>query len=74
MEPEDHPMHDTLGKLPDPPEPAHWWLVTPSPMQFENIGFSRPVSAQGSSGELLQVAAMHSSFLFRKSTEAAGVR
>ena len=23
---------------------VHWWLVTPSPMEFENIGFSRPVA------------------------------
>lgn len=32
-----------LPALPTPPETAQWWLITPSPMAFENIGFSRPV-------------------------------
>jgi hypothetical protein len=50
MEPQDLPIHEALGKLPPPPETTHWWLITPSPMQFENIGFSRPVHAQGTSG------------------------
>jgi len=34
--------HPDLPALPPPPEKTHWWLVTPSPMSFENIGFSRP--------------------------------
>lgn len=29
--------------LPPPDHPSGWWLVSPSPMQFENIGFSRAV-------------------------------
>ncbi|VDC03805.1 unnamed protein product [Peniophora sp. CBMAI 1063] len=33
-----------LPALPAPPASAHWWLVEPSPMEFENIGFSRPVA------------------------------
>lgn len=60
MEPEDHPTHEFLGKLPAPPETTHWWLVTPSPMQFENIGFSRSLHAQGPSGELLYMAGISS--------------
>ncbi|EIN05525.1 Mss4-like protein, partial [Punctularia strigosozonata HHB-11173 SS5] len=33
--------------LPLPPagSTTQWWLVTPSPMAFENIGFSRPVGS-----------------------------
>ncbi|QRW07429.1 N-acetyltransferase [Ceratobasidium sp. AG-Ba] len=27
----------------DPDQSSGWWLVTPSPMQFENIGFSKAV-------------------------------
>jgi len=34
--------HPDLPALPPPPEKTHWWLVTPSPMSFENIGFSKP--------------------------------
>ncbi|KZV67098.1 acyl-CoA N-acyltransferase [Peniophora sp. CONT] len=33
-----------LAALPSPPASADWWLVEPSPMEFENIGFSRPVA------------------------------
>ncbi|KAF8234512.1 acyl-CoA N-acyltransferase [Tricholoma matsutake] len=57
MEPEDHPTHEFLGKLPAPPETTHWWLVTPSPMQFENIGFSRSLHAQGPSGKQMKLLA-----------------
>ncbi|KAH9061179.1 acyl-CoA N-acyltransferase [Lactarius vividus] len=32
-----------LPSLPPPTEKTQWWLVTPSPMLFENIGFSNPV-------------------------------
>ncbi|KAH9003313.1 acyl-CoA N-acyltransferase [Lactarius hatsudake] len=35
--------HPDLPGLPSPPEKTQWWLVTPSPMLFENIGFSNPV-------------------------------
>ena len=41
MEPSDF-KHALLPPLPPPPETAQWWLVKPSPMAFENIGFSRP--------------------------------
>jgi hypothetical protein len=34
--------HPDLPALPPPPEKTQWWLVTPSPMAFENIGFSKP--------------------------------
>jgi len=34
--------HPDLPALPPPSEKTHWWLVTPSPMAFENIGFSKP--------------------------------
>ncbi|KIL62801.1 hypothetical protein M378DRAFT_40672, partial [Amanita muscaria Koide BX008] len=44
MEPPGGPKHSLLPMLPDPPETTHWWLVTPSPMTFENIGFTRPIS------------------------------
>ncbi|KAH9991977.1 Mss4-like protein [Russula compacta] len=35
--------HPDLPALPPPPDKTHWWLVTPSPMLFENIGFSKPI-------------------------------
>jgi ribosomal protein S18 acetylase RimI-like enzyme len=35
-------IHPNLPALPPPPDKTHWWLVTPSPMLFENIGFSKP--------------------------------
>ncbi|KAI0261226.1 acyl-CoA N-acyltransferase [Gloeopeniophorella convolvens] len=38
--------HPDLPGLPGPLEKVHWWLVTPSPMAFENIGFSKPVNAE----------------------------
>ncbi|KAF8631457.1 hypothetical protein AX15_002395 [Amanita polypyramis BW_CC] len=44
LEPEDS-RHELLPALPEPPETTHWWLVTPSPMTFENIGFSYPVAS-----------------------------
>ncbi|KIJ98946.1 hypothetical protein K443DRAFT_50899, partial [Laccaria amethystina LaAM-08-1] len=39
--------------LPTPPATAQWWLVTPSPMTFENIGFTRPVVPQIPSGKFI---------------------
>ncbi|KAG2068627.1 Mss4-like protein [Suillus decipiens] len=36
------PLHPDLPALPVPPATAHWWLVTPNMMEFENIGFTRP--------------------------------
>ncbi|KAG6856689.1 hypothetical protein H0H87_001904 [Tephrocybe sp. NHM501043] len=32
-----------LPKLPAPAKTTDWWLVAPTPMEFENIGFSRAV-------------------------------
>ncbi|KAG1733881.1 Mss4-like protein [Suillus paluster] len=37
------PLHPDLPALPTPPATVQWWLVTPSMMEFENIGFTRPV-------------------------------
>ncbi|KAF9223209.1 Mss4-like protein [Gyrodon lividus] len=42
-----------LAPLPAAPATVQWWLVTPSPLAFENIGFSLPVvSAEDSSAPL----------------------
>ncbi|KAH0828627.1 Mss4-like protein [Lanmaoa asiatica] len=38
-----HPVDPALALLPAPPATVQWWLVTPSPMEFENVGFSRSV-------------------------------
>jgi len=38
--------HPNLPTLPPPPDKMHWWLVTPSPMSFENIGFSKPTQSE----------------------------
>ncbi|KAK7467395.1 hypothetical protein VKT23_004451 [Stygiomarasmius scandens] len=61
MEPSDLPPNPYLSPLPDNSEQSHWWLITPSPMEFENIGFSRPVeslsvSASGKKLKLLSCA------------------
>ncbi|TFK23309.1 acyl-CoA N-acyltransferase [Coprinopsis marcescibilis] len=45
MEPETSRRNPLLAALPPPPETANWWLVSGSPMTFENIGFTRPVEA-----------------------------
>jgi hypothetical protein len=47
MEPANHPHHPLLQALPLSPAGAQWWLVTPSVMEFENIGFSRVVESLG---------------------------
>ncbi|KAJ1305177.1 hypothetical protein OPQ81_000208 [Rhizoctonia solani] len=39
------PQPEFPASLPD--GPTGWWLVKPSPMQFENIGFSRTVGGDG---------------------------
>ncbi|PPQ70423.1 hypothetical protein CVT24_013173 [Panaeolus cyanescens] len=38
--------NEYLPPLPTPPETVHWWLVTPSPMSFENAGFTRAVDGK----------------------------
>ncbi|KAF7313926.1 hypothetical protein HMN09_00550900 [Mycena chlorophos] len=48
--------HPLLPVLPAVDSASHWWLVTPSPMEFENIGFSRPVAALGENITLLACA------------------
>ncbi|KAG9003033.1 hypothetical protein FRB94_002853 [Tulasnella sp. JGI-2019a] len=52
--PSDPPPPSTLTPLPSPPTTIEWWLVSPDPMQFENIGFSKPV-AQPGKGEGLKL-------------------
>ncbi|KAG8221565.1 Mss4-like protein [Butyriboletus roseoflavus] len=42
-----HPVDPVLAPLPAPPATVQWWLVTPSPMEFENVGFSRSVVRAG---------------------------
>ena len=36
-----------LGPLPAPPAEVSWWLVSGSPMLFENVGFSKAVERTG---------------------------
>ncbi|KAJ3808554.1 Mss4-like protein [Lentinula aff. lateritia] len=43
--PSDIPTHPLLPQLPSSSEFTQWWLITPNPMQFENVGFSRPVES-----------------------------
>ncbi|KAJ3916197.1 Mss4-like protein [Lentinula edodes] len=45
IEPSDIPIHPLLPQLPSASEFTQWWLITPNPMQFENVGFSRPVES-----------------------------
>jgi hypothetical protein len=43
LEPAGYAQNPHLPPLPTPPETAQLWLITGSPMVFENIGFTRPV-------------------------------
>jgi len=45
--PTDPPPPLVLPALPSPPTTMEWWLITPSPMEFENIAFSKAVSRPG---------------------------
>lgn len=65
MEPVGLPAHSLLPTLPTPPETAQWWFITPSPMAFENIGFTRPVQA------LSQSQGMYLHTLLCKMTQSA---
>ncbi|KAJ7451173.1 Mss4-like protein [Mycena latifolia] len=56
MEPADR-TPALLPALPEPPALAAWWLVTPSPMEFENIGFSKPLSSDAGGQMKLLVCA-----------------
>ncbi|KAG2143217.1 Mss4-like protein [Suillus cothurnatus] len=48
------PLHLDLPALPVPPAITHWWLVTPDIMQFENIGFTKPVQKDEIPAQKLQ--------------------
>lgn len=50
MEPVETRSPDLVA-LPAPPKTAQWWLITPSPMEFENVGFTRPVQSLTELGE-----------------------
>jgi len=41
-------QHPFLAPLPASPVDVPWWLITPSPMEFENIAFSRPTKTANS--------------------------
>ncbi|KIY73223.1 Mss4-like protein [Cylindrobasidium torrendii FP15055 ss-10] len=61
MEPQDLPAHSLLPVMPPSSETTSWWLVEPSPMQFDNIGFSKavtglPLSPNGKRLKLLTCA------------------
>ncbi|GJJ14236.1 hypothetical protein Clacol_008499 [Clathrus columnatus] len=49
LEPPDSNPIPPLQHLPPPPTEIDWWLVTPSPYIFENIGFSKAVPGIGQS-------------------------
>ncbi|THH07645.1 hypothetical protein EW145_g3244 [Phellinidium pouzarii] len=46
LEPSEKAPTALLTPLPPAGQPIHCWLVQPSPMAFENIGFSRPVGEE----------------------------
>ncbi|KAF8582938.1 acyl-CoA N-acyltransferase [Ramaria rubella] len=48
LEPPTHAPPASFTRLPLPPHEIDWWLITPSPMAFENIAFSRPVPSSDS--------------------------
>ncbi|KAJ7103720.1 Mss4-like protein [Mycena epipterygia] len=56
MEPADHPCHPLLPALPPSSAVAQWWLIAPSPMEFENIGFSHGIESLGDKMKLLACA------------------
>ncbi|KAJ7768365.1 acyl-CoA N-acyltransferase [Mycena metata] len=56
MEPANHPRDPLLPALPEPPAVTQWWLVAPSAMEFENIGFSHATETLGVKMKLLACA------------------
>ncbi|KAJ7254663.1 acyl-CoA N-acyltransferase [Mycena haematopus] len=56
LEPSNHPGNPLLPALPQQSTTAQWWLVTPSAMEFENIGFSHAVESLGEKMKLLACA------------------
>ncbi|KAG7092736.1 hypothetical protein E1B28_009064 [Marasmius oreades] len=60
IDPSDLPVNALLPSISHHTS-SNWWLITPSPMQFENIGFSRiaeslPVSPSGKKIKLIACA------------------
>ncbi|KAJ7651999.1 Mss4-like protein [Mycena polygramma] len=55
MEPADR-TPTLLPAMPEHPALVNWWLVAPSPMEFENIGFSKPLSGANAQMKLLVCA------------------
>ncbi|EGN94361.1 hypothetical protein SERLA73DRAFT_144035 [Serpula lacrymans var. lacrymans S7.3] len=55
LDPPNQPVHPRLPALPAPPATAHWWLITPSPMAFENIGFTQPVQSANAGAKKLKL-------------------
>jgi len=49
---DDLPPANLLPPVPVPPATMKCWLITPSPMQFENIGFSKTIPRPDEAGEL----------------------
>nr|GAT46053.1 acyl-CoA N-acyltransferase [Mycena chlorophos] len=45
-----------LPPLPDPPALCDWWLVGPTPMEFENVGFTNATSHGATPMKLLTCA------------------
>ncbi|KAJ7182668.1 acyl-CoA N-acyltransferase [Mycena crocata] len=56
MEPAQRPHNPLLPILPPPPAVIQWWLITPSPMEFKNIGFSHAIFSLGDKIQLLACA------------------
>ncbi|KAJ7472268.1 acyl-CoA N-acyltransferase [Mycena galericulata] len=56
IEPAEQAPHSLLPALPPSPTMIQCWLITPSPMEFENIGFSHAVELLGDKMKLLACA------------------
>ncbi|KAF8512977.1 Mss4-like protein [Gautieria morchelliformis] len=57
LEPPEHNPPAPLERLPSPPEQIDWWLVTPSPMAFENIAFSHAVPSNAAAASQIKFLA-----------------
>ncbi|KAJ8079148.1 hypothetical protein PM082_013436 [Marasmius tenuissimus] len=59
IDPSNLPLHPVLTEITaDSESSSKWWLITPSPMQFENVGFSKTTEAMlGPSGKKLKLLA-----------------
>ncbi|PBK78472.1 Mss4-like protein [Armillaria solidipes] len=61
MQPSHLELHPLMLPIPEAPEKSSWWLVGPTPMEFDNIGFSKtvdsiPLSPNGKKIKLLSCA------------------